>query len=363
MKILQIHPSLSPGGIEAMICNLSNYMSNLGHEVTVCSIFAPRDTDVFWFKLSNNIHKVSLWKKKCGLSLKSLMAIFYLIKKGDFNVVHIHGFLFYYYLPILFFHNRVKFIYTVHSDAVKENSLWDEKLFFIKKLFFKLNWISPITISETSRSSFKRLYGFDAKLVPNGIPKPSIHNMSNLVDSYRIDSETKVFIHPGRITEAKNQLVLCQVFNRLIEEGYNVVLLIVGEIQNKYIYNDIETFFSSRIRYIGARDDIPFLMSSADGFCLPSIWEGLPITLLEALSVGCIPICSPVGGIVDVITDGKDGILSKTSCYSDYYNAMIRMLSLSEEKIIRIKKECLRTFLKYDITVTASSYLMLYGCS
>ena len=45
----------------------------------------------------------------------------------------------------------------------------------------------------------------------------------------------------------------------------------------------------------------------------------MPVTLLEALSVGCIPICSPVGGIVNVVKHGVNGLLSKDSTEEEYY--------------------------------------------
>lgn len=58
-------------------------------------------------------------------------------------------------------------------------------------------------------------------------------------------------------------------------------------------------------------------MAHCDAMCLPSIWEGLPVTLLEALSVGCIPICSNVGGIPDVIESGMNGF------YQNLHQSMI----------------------------------------
>ena len=51
MKILHIHTSFTSGGIEAMICGLANEMVKT-EDVSVCSIFKPKENDVFWNKLS-----------------------------------------------------------------------------------------------------------------------------------------------------------------------------------------------------------------------------------------------------------------------------------------------------------------------
>lgn len=50
MKILQIHHSLAGGGVESMVCGLANEMIKT-EDVTVCSIFEPKPTDVFWYKI------------------------------------------------------------------------------------------------------------------------------------------------------------------------------------------------------------------------------------------------------------------------------------------------------------------------
>ena len=70
MKILQIHHSLAGGGVESMVCGLANEMIKT-EDVTVCSIFEPKPTDVFWYKLDPRIKKITLGKSKEGFSLKS----------------------------------------------------------------------------------------------------------------------------------------------------------------------------------------------------------------------------------------------------------------------------------------------------
>lgn len=360
MKILHIHTTMQSGGVEAMVCGLANEMAN-NHEVTVCSIFEPRADDVFWNKLNPIVHRITIGKKKQGFSLKTILKIRELIKDGNFDAVNMHGFFQYYFLAIFTLRIKTKFFYTVHSDASKESNTWGKFLFLLKKRAFEKGSVFPITISPASNDSFRLMYGMDGKMIENGVVKPIIKGKPNEIDHYRLTNKTKVFLHPGRINEAKNQIVLCRVFDTLIKEGFDVVLIIAGGNHDKQIFDIIKTYFCDRIIYLGELNNIPDLLSRCDGMCLPSIWEGLPVTLLEALAVGCIPICSPVGGIVNVVQNGENGILSQSSSYDDYLKSMRAYLSLTNEQLSSMKEKVIKTFDLYDIAVTARKYLDYYS--
>ena len=332
MRILHIHPSMLAGGVDAMICAMATEMAQQGHDVTVCSIYQPKDDDIFWYKLPETVHKATLAKQNTGFSLKEVFAIYNFIRKGHFDVVQLHGLFYYFFLSVLLL-SKQKFFYTLHSDARMESVSWDRIFFWIKKKMFRLRRVRAITISPASQQTFRELYGCESALCENGVPIPCIDKVRNAVDEARITPSTKVFLHPGRITQAKNQLVLVKVFRRLIEERKDVMLLIVGKEEDDVIMQQIRPYFSERIQYLGLRTDVPSLMAKADAMCLPSVWEGLPVTLLECLAVGCIPICSPVGGIVNVVENGKNGLLSKSSCEDDYYQVIQQFLLLDNEEI------------------------------
>ena len=360
MRILHIHPSMLSGGIEAMICATAAEMARQGHDVTFCSIYQPKPDDIFWYRLPETVHKQTLGKQSTGFSLKEVFAVYRFIKKGHFDVVQLHGFFYYFFLAVLLLPGQ-KFFYTLHSDARMESYKWDVRFFWIKKLMFRWGRVHAITISPASQQSFSELYGCKSALCENGIPMPLVSEVRNAVDEFRLTPQTKVFLHPGRITEAKNQMVLVKVFDRLIKEGKDVALLIAGKEEDDAILQQICPYFSDRIKFLGLRTDVPSLMAKADGMCLPSIWEGLPVTLLECLAVGCIHVCSPVGGIVNVVEDGKNGLLSKSSDEEDYYQTMLRFLKLSKEEIAQLKQQCVSSFQPYHISNTVGKYLREYS--
>lgn len=355
-----MHTSMGQGGIEAIVCGLVNEMSKQ-HEVSLCTIFARREDQVFERQLSPNVRRFDLGKSKLGFSLREILKIYRFIRKGNYEVVHIHGFFYYYALAIMLLHRRVRFIYTIHSDARMECSSWDKQIFPLKRYAFRHGWMHAVTISHESQRSFTDLYQSDSTLIYNGVEKYTGTPSPSLLQEYRYTPNTLLFLHPGRITKAKNQLVLCRVFQRLILEKNDIVLLLAGSNDDEQIYQRIEPFFSERIVYLGARTDVRDMMCRADAFCLPSIWEGMPVTLLEAISVGCIPICAPVGGIPEIVKNNENGFLSTDSTFEGYYAAMRAFLSATPYVRADMRKWCIETFKPFSMRTIAQQYVRLYN--
>lgn len=361
MKIIHFHKTLNIGGIDTLVCSLANNMAR-EHDVSICTFLKLEEREGLRSQLEN-VHYLSLGHKRLTVVSKifDMFKIYRLLKKGKYDIVQLHGAFPFFIIAIALLHKKTRFFYTVHSDATKENTPLENKLLRFKKKYFQKGWLHPITISKTSQESFKKLYQCESELIENGLETPCVYNSVNPILDYKYSNNTRIFVHAGRLSVAKNQKVLCQVFRRLITEGRDVVLLIIGPKDDQLIYEELLPFFNNRIVYLGPQNDVPSYFYFSDAMCLPSIFEGLPITLLESLSVGCIPICSPVGGIVDVIQNEENGILSKSESFEDYYQAILKWLSFSESENMRIRNNAKETFKKYDIIHCVNKYLKVYN--
>ena len=358
MKILIMHSSIGSGGIESMVVNLANEMAKT-QDVTVCTIFQPKITDIAYNKLSSAVQFTSFGKKKSGISLSILFRIFRLLTKGGYDVVHLNGFFYYYVLAVLFLHHKTRFFYTVHNDAYKENCRWDRYLIHIKKFCFVHNWMHAVTISKTSQDSFRELYGAPNTLIYNGVPRLTVREAD--LFPYKFTENTRVLLNPARISTQKNQVMLCRVVTRLIREGFDCSLIIAGSKDDLSVFAQIESYFCDRICYIGERNDNLGIMSSAHAMCLSSSWEGMPVTLIEALSVGCIPICTPVGGICDVVDNDLNGLLSTEISEESYYSSVRRFLQMSDTEIKQMKESCINSFSQFDIETTSRLYVDMFS--
>ena len=357
MKLLIFHASLGSGGIESMIVNLANEMVNYC-DVSVSTIFKPRETDICNKKLDRRVAKFTIGKTGGANPLNTIYKIYKFIRSGGYTDVHLNGFFYYYFIAIILLHKKVNFYYTVHNDAEQENVLWDKYLVKLKRFCFKHKWAYPVTISKQSQISFEKLYGAENRLIYNGVPCPNVKHVD--ISKYKKTPNTKVFLNPARISKQKNQLMLCLVVERLLEENFDCCLLIAGSNDEAEVYEEIKSHFSDRIVYIGERNDIINLMNTCSAMCLSSAWEGMPVTLLEALSVGCIPVCTPVGGICDVVDNNNNGILSDGIDEESYYQALKRFMMLDSENEQKMSANCKATFEKYDIKNTAREYYELF---
>ena len=118
----------------------------------------------------------------------------------------------------------------------------------------------------------------------------------------------------------------------------------------------IQASACDKIHFLGEKDNVNDYMMCSDAFCLSSQYEGLPISLLEAFSYGLTPICTPVGGIPDVITDGVNGYLSCGMDVKDYVNAIKRFMDnpMECDKQVSFYKD------NYSMDVCAKEYEKLF---
>jgi glycosyltransferase involved in cell wall biosynthesis len=102
------------------------------------------------------------------------------------------------------------------------------------------------------------------------------------------------------------------------------------------------------VAFLGKRTDVTSLLRSADAFVLPSVWEGLPNALIEALAAGLPAVATDVGGTPEVLSHGETGFLVPPENPDDLAAAMLRMMDMSESERRamgdRGRRRILRTF-------------------
>ena len=141
----------------------------------------------------------------------------------------------------------------------------------------------------------------------------------------------------------------------------NFTLLMIGSTKNTELVNEVKSYNCPNIYLLGEKHNPLEYLKMADAYCLCSSYEGMPISLIEALGVGCIPVCTPVGGIVDVVKSGENGFLSENISEECYYNTLKHFLSLSKKEIAQLKMAALNSYAPFSMTECAEKYYHLFN--
>lgn len=361
-KILEIIPQLSSGGAERFTVDLCNQLAEK-YDVTLVMLHSFEGLDFYKSDLSPHVKLVSMNKRK-GFDFGLILKLYRLIKDEKCDIVHTHlRAIIYSVLAIIKFHKHIKFVHTLHNDAYHEAG--GKISLLIKKVLFRQKWVLPITISEESANSFEKLYGFKSTLIYNGRSVPTdlqtSINVSSEINRYKKNKTTRVLVNLARFEPQKRQPLLARVASRLHEEGYDFILLFIGNKKTLDMVSEVENTKCSSIHILGEKNNPLEYLKVADAYCLCSSFEGMPISLIEALALGIIPICTPVGGVINVVKNGENGFLSDDISEESYYATLRLFLDLSDEELIPIKEKVSNSYSPYSMTQCVLKYINIFN--
>lgn len=354
MRILQVLSTLVSGGAEHCAVELTNELIRQGNDCDLLTLFDVDHENDLVKQLNPRAHVYSLGKK-LGLDLKCYIRLYKQIKQGCYDVVHAHVGAIPYLLLSTIFLRKVKFVATIHSEARREAgksiSKWN------RFLMFQHGLCTPVTISEESKKSFDEYYNMDAPIVYNGVSNYAGNGIAPLRDN----EDQFLFIHPASCQPVKNQELLIKAFTRLVIEYPNSKMIWLGSNASyKTLFDSLISIKPQQFEYLGVVPNVREYLSQADAMCLSSKMEGMPMTIIEAFSVGCPSLCTPVGGIVNMIKNGVNGMLSEDLEVESYYKMLKSFCELTIEQRKQMREQAKRSFAKYSIENSVRGYLEIY---
>lgn len=365
MKILQVIPALASGGGERFTVDLSNELAKRGFEVILVTLFNIEEQEIWRFYKDSIDPKIKLvcLNKKLGFDYKIYYSLYKVIKKEKPTIVHSHLSTFRYLLPSCIRFKKVKFIHTLHSDA---NKLLHTKYdYYLSKVLYK-KWIKPVCISKESKESYNKLYGYsNSTLIVNGrnnlTKTSSFKEVETFFTKIKENKSIKVLLHIGRFSKEKNQQNLIKAINEVNKHSVQIKLLILGEGDAKIKSKLLHVIQDENILLLGSKKNVADYLFLSDAFILPSIYEGMPISLIEAFSVGCLPICTGVGGMKNMIKHNENGIRISSTEVDSITSSIKHYLSLDNNQIEEISRKAISDYKKYySIEQCCDNYLNLY---
>lgn len=145
----------------------------------------------------------------------------------------------------------------------------------------------------------------------------------------------------GRLTPVKGIEYVLQAVALLVHQSpmSQIHIVVVGDGPLREALEGLARGLGihDRVTFLGERHDVPLLLGLLDVFVMPSLHEGIPMALLEALAAGCPVIASDVGGVPEVIRDGVDGMLVPSKDPAAIAKA-ISALQMSEPLRVRFQR-------------------------
>lgn len=334
MNILHLIENLDIGGAQTRLLNDLRLLDHKKFHNIVCSL-TPGG------RLAEEIEKLGIktFVLAGAFNLLSLTRLVRIIRQNCIDVIHTQLFFTDLYGRLAGKITRVPFIVTTIQSSVYEPDnlfLYSSKRKFLDGYSGRLCNDRFIAVSCFVKNSIIRRLKFDPKkieIIPNYIDFAALcsvgqQDIVTLRKELNINPGEIVFITVSRLNPAKGLNYLLQAFSALCKYYPSVKLLIAGSGPSEAELKDISRVLDieDKAVFLGERNDIKELLHMSDIFVFPTLSEGLPLSLLEAMAAGKPCIASDIGPIKEIITDNDNGILFRTKDSKDILRAMLEVI-------------------------------------
>lgn len=215
-------------------------------------------------------------------------------KCNSFDYIHFHTDNLTKFLPLLLLFNKKNVVIHSHNSTNDKvtNSRVKTILNGLGKRVVKSSRFVNFACSDTAAA-----WLFDSQpyiQINNGVSVKDFAFDSRLRQKYRKKlqlQDKRVFAHVGRFSRQKNQVRLIKIFKEVHKQAPNTVLLLIGhgDLENQVKQMVNQEGLTNAVKFLGFRDDVKYLMNAVDDIIFPSLYEGLPISLVEA-QVNGVPV-------------------------------------------------------------------------
>jgi len=261
-----------------------------------------------------------------------------------------------------------KMIWTIHGEyPLGKITIWGVRIlnFTLPKTIFKIIADSKSALHATLpyiRGNFN-----PDSIISTGIdlkPFSRVYNKSYIRKKYNIEDDTILIGSAGRIVWQKGYDQLISLLENYNFNGKKYHFLIAGEgrLRNQLIADIKEKKLKKNITFIGNITNIPEFLYALDIYIQPSVTEGFPLAVLEAMASGLPIICSDAGGLKEMINHNEMGIIYKSGDLSALYEGFIKMLSMLPDELCQLGRNARKIVQdQYSINNCSLHYKTIYN--
>ena len=345
MKVLFLANHVNFGGITAYMLNLCRTLSGKdGFEYIVASRGGELEKE---FVASGARHIRVPLTTKCEVSPKvfiSFLRLLPIVKAEGIDVFHANTRVTQVLAFLLSLATKKPYVSTCHGYFRPR----------IARRLFPCWGRKVIAISDQVQKHLIEDFGLDrsrVELIYNGIDPNKFHghSVSEVREQkikLRLDPDKKTIGHIGRLSSVKGQNVLVLAAERMMRVRQDIQFLIIGDGDEAADLKRLirERGLEQSVFMRPSMSDTSLALSLMDVFCMPSLQEGLGLSILEAQAQGVPVVASHVGGILSVIQDNETGLLCPVGDAGSFSQAMLKALddAVLAQRLVEKAKQSVR---------------------
>jgi len=335
LKIIQLVQKPQLRGAEIFACQLSNHLMEQGHEVLVVSIFKgdsqlPFQGETIHLNrpLSKRFVDFHGWKKFSSI-INDFNPDIIQANAADTLKFAVSSKMLYSWKQPLIYRNANKM-----GDFITTKLKWRLNKFYISKVAF------VISVSNECEKDFVKTFSYPQKkicTVEIGVEEEKLEGIPD--DLQGIFERGPVLTHIGGFVPEKNHDGLINIFNKSLGKFPETQLLLLGKgnLEMKIKSKVAELKNQHNVHFLGYRNDVLDILNNSKAFVLPSLIEGLPAVILEAMYCETPVVAYNVGGIGEVVIQGETGWLVEKNKEAEFQDQLEEILKGNEHISDRVK--------------------------
>ena len=369
-SILLIGSQMTTGGSQSILLILSKWLYDNGYPVRLVFFHDEDGLHEKWQRqFSFPIINLKAWEKKPHslrkyfMLLRGIFRLFQIMSQDHVSAVmtftHHSNLL---GIPIAWI-QRIPIRIAAHRGRIHGFPRWQEKIHawmvnsgMATKLVAISQQIGKDAVSEG-------VHPEKILVIPNGVESLDFDLSMRAKKRAELDIQPGQFVvlSVGRLSYEKGHDVLINAIPAILQKYSQTIFIFSGDgPQRPTLENQVDKLdIRQNVVFLGVRNDVRELITAGEVFVFPSRSEGLGQALLEAMSVGIPVVASNIGGIPEVIENGKSGVLVTPEKPDAFARAIIELLGNEEQRknFSSAAHEMVRE--KYPIQKMFDSYIKL----
>jgi glycosyltransferase involved in cell wall biosynthesis len=334
LRILLLRSHAGYYGVERLVVELARGLQDLGHLPCVGIIGRAEETDKNFMDACRQQNlQYRLFNSKSATDRSTVSAIQAWIKEFKPHVIHTHGYKADFVGWLANRKSSTALMATCHpwlgtSDSVR---MWLYKQLdqVVLTRFEKVVAISENVKADCTLRTIRRN---DIQVIANGLDL-DVNGYSRETGRYRkkwgIGPDAFVLGVIGRLSHEKGQRHLLPAFAELCRNTQRpLTLLLAGDGPDRALLEKVarDLDLNGQIKFLGFQQEIPALLACLDLFVMPSLSEGLPLALLEAMAAGRTILATDVGEIQQVLDHGRAGMVVEPGDSTKLYQGLVSLM-------------------------------------